>query len=178
MENAEKRIILISDTHFHHKKIIQYGRPENFEELLMSGLEEIQQDDLMIHLGDVCIGGDEEWNKFLYNDVYGKHILVRGNHDHKSLTFYAKYWDFTCDEFILRWHGFNLLFSHEPRPKRDGIDFNIHGHLHSKERFNRRFEDGVVIENEFSFDYDSQYHKLVSMEKSNYRPVLLRELIK
>jgi calcineurin-like phosphoesterase family protein len=158
-----------SDYHLYHYKIIQYGRPEDYQEKLIKGLDVIDKKDVFINLGDICIGRDTEANEFFYNDVYGKHILVRGNHDNKSLTFYNKYWDFVCDEFMLRWHGKNILFSHLPIEKREGIDFNIHGHFHTMKREERLAEYPW---------YDDKYHKLISMEDLDYKPILLSSLIK
>jgi calcineurin-like phosphoesterase family protein len=46
---------IITDTHFNHKNIIDYcNRPQNFEEIVWKGLEELPKDCLLIHLGDVC----------------------------------------------------------------------------------------------------------------------------
>jgi calcineurin-like phosphoesterase family protein len=90
MQTKEKQLWISSDTHFNHKNIIKYGRPEDFEEQIKDGLKDISGNDILIHLGDVCIGKDAENNEYLSN-IKGKHILVKGNHDNKSTNFYLKY---------------------------------------------------------------------------------------
>lgn len=51
-------IYIITDTHFNHSAMIPYcGRPENFDELIWKGLDQLKDDDILIHLGDICIGG-------------------------------------------------------------------------------------------------------------------------
>lgn len=41
-------------------------------------------DDVIFHLGDFCLGGAEEWNKFL-DRLNGRIYLVLGNHDLKNI---------------------------------------------------------------------------------------------
>ena len=160
--------MITSDTHFGHKRIIDYGRDADFENKILESFKELTSDDILIHLGDVCIGQDARFNE-LFKSLPCKCVLVKGNHDGKTLTFYSKYWDFVCDEFMLRFHGLNILFSHKPRKKRSNIDLNIHGHLHVLDRFNNRTEDGVVVDDEFGFEYDLKYHKLISLEANDYK---------
>jgi calcineurin-like phosphoesterase family protein len=169
MKNKETQIIIVSDTHFNHKKIISYGRVEDYEKQLKKNLKKFYKSDcFLIHLGDVCIGKDDDSNKF-FKDLKINRVLVRGNHDEKSLTFYSKYWNMVCDELVIESYGKRILFSHAPLEKRDGIDLNIHGHLHTMERSDRV--------SAYPF-YDDKYHKLISMEYLNYKPVLLKDFIK
>jgi len=81
-------IWLCADTHFFHSKIIEYeGRPANFADKIMKGLRRIPDEALLIHLGDLCIGRDKEAIK-LMQELKCRKILVRGNHDQKSIGFY------------------------------------------------------------------------------------------
>jgi calcineurin-like phosphoesterase family protein len=173
---VEKHIWICSDTHLSHGNIIKYGRPENFEELIKKSLNNVEDDDILIHLGDICVGKDVDNNQFFAN-IKGKHILVRGNHDGKTPSFYLRYWDFVCEEVVMKYHGKIILFSHKPKAKRDGIDFNIHGHLHEPGRFNRRVSLEKELRDEFDFDYDDKYHKLISMEELNYNLISLDKII-
>ncbi len=55
------KIYITTDTHFDHANMIKYcGRPENFNEIIWKGLEQIKNNDILIHLGDLCIGNDVE----------------------------------------------------------------------------------------------------------------------
>lgn len=161
---------LVSDTHFNHTKLVEYsGRPENFDELIWKGLKELPKDCLLIHLGDICIGGDEEvhmkWKKLLF-----KKILVKGNHDgHSNKWYLERGWDFISKEFIDSYFGKRILFSHKPVKYTGQYDFNIHGHFHNN---NHRIDD-----EEFRGILDSNKQLLISLELQNYKPVNLEEFL-
>lgn len=148
---------IISDTHFNHKQMIEYcGRPENFNDIIWKNLEQLNDDIILIHLGDICIGGDKEVHKRLSKFKFKK-ILVKGNHDHKSNTWYLSHgWDFVCEEFRSNLYGHNILFSH--KPVENECDINIHGHLHNS-------------------DTENKYTGLYSPELQDYKPVELEKFI-
>ncbi len=169
MKNKEKRYWILTDTHLGHAKMLEYeSRPANFEEKIFKGLSVIGKDDVLIHLGDICIGSDAEWNMYLYTAVNPdtKRILVRGNHDNKSDTWYYDHgWDFVCDSLTMNKYGKRILFSHIPQKDVGQYDINIHGHCHSKKR-------------KIEFEPDmSDKQKLLAIELTNYKPVLLRTFI-
>lgn len=161
---------IISDTHLGHDKLTTeyHIRPEGFEEKILRNLmTHVMDADILIHLGDICIGKDEFWNNAI-RDLPGRKWLVRGNHDGKSLTWYLSHgWHFVADQITLDAYGKRICFSHEPvHPKEcDGgsrFDINIHGHCHADNH--RRADSG--------FDY--QY--LIALEH-DYRPVTLRSIV-
>jgi calcineurin-like phosphoesterase family protein len=154
---------VISDTHFGHSKMLEYeARPKNYEILLMSNcLRTLTRDHILIHLGDICIGEDQKWNEFFLN-LPCKTILVRGNHDHKSLTFYNKYWDHVCDKMDINVYGKYLVFTHRPVEIQED-QTNIHGHCHTANRENEILNDNK--------------HILVKVEHE-YKPFRLRSLLK
>ena len=121
---------IISDTHFSHQYLIDIGdRKKWFEFNIYKNLLKIPKDDVLIHLGDICIGNDIENHELYIKPLECKKILVRGNHDKKSIARYRKHWrDFVCDGFTLKQFGKNILFTHIPRPQDWYV--NIHGHLH------------------------------------------------
>ena len=87
----------ITDTHFdHHAMIKSCGRPENFDAIICRNWRErVKPQDTVIHLGD-CAWRPEGMKRLL--GLPGKKILVRGNHDDKSLEKYMEVgWDFACD---------------------------------------------------------------------------------
>jgi calcineurin-like phosphoesterase family protein len=164
------KIYVITDTHFNHQKIIEYGRPPDFEDRIFEGLKILKPDDMLIHLGDFCIGKDEECHKKFMDAVPCKKILVLGNHDKKSYNWYMEHgWDFVCEMFYLKKFGEHILFSHTPKSKRS-INFwsmNVHGHLHDNLH---RFPEYIKIL--------TPKHYLLSMEKTDYKPVELESFIK
>lgn len=158
---------LITDTHFGHDKMVQYcGRPEDFSSIILNNLLKIvQPDDTLIHLGDICIGQDVLWHQRLAI-IDCRKILVRGNHDHKSDSWYmSNGWDFVCNSFTTKFIGKDLLFSHEPLPIVDN-NLNIHGHFHN------------TLHHEDMFGSLTLNHICLSIEETNYKPVLLETIIK
>lgn len=159
------KIYITTDTHLGHDRMIELcNRPQGFEDLILQGLTTIPSDALLIHLGDVCIGNDAKWHDDIINsteEVY-RRILVRGNHDHKSDSWYLSHgWDFVCEEFVARYFQKNILFSHRPQADREYIDYNIHGHLH-----NTGHHEG-----------GGKNCRLLALEHTNYKPVNLEKFL-
>ena len=160
------KIYAISDTHLGHEKLVSYGRPENFSELILAHVRE-RSGDLLVHCGDLCIGDDETWSKAFLEAAYGfDHIvLVRGNHDKKSDVWYLDQgFSFVCESYQAAYFGKKLLFSHIPVPKIAGVDRNIHGHLHG----NSHRLEGIDW-------YDPSWHLDLAPELHNYKPINLEK---
>lgn len=148
-------LYLITDTHLGHKAMIRScGRPEQFTSLICDNWKRmVAPSDTVIHLGDAA-WGSEHMERLLR--LPGKKILVRGNHDDKSLEHYMGIgWDFACDSLVMKLHGMTILFSHAPRWGH-WADINIHGHFHDLHR-----EDFTRL------------YLHMSLECMGYRPVAL-----
>lgn len=157
---------IISDTHFNHEAIKGYcNRPDNYEEILWKSLMKIQQEDCLIHLGDICIGDDQMIHTYI-RDLKCRKILVIGNHDSKSWSWYMEHgWDFVCDAFRLKYCGKIIMFSHCPQPW-DGVwEINIHGHLHNLGHRDKEFKEL------------KRWHRLYAPELNNYNPIELSKFI-
>jgi len=163
---------LISDTHFNHEKLTEWGgRSGEWQEKLWDGIWNIPPGDILIHLGDICIGNDAEVHEKLSGHKRGgtRFILVRGNHDGKSLNWYREHgWDFVCDSFELLYQGHYLYFSHRPQPSMGHFTRNIHGHTHGN----------LHRSEEYTAYYDPNYHTDISPELVGYAPVRLDTLLK
>ena len=163
---------LISDTHFNHTKLEDWGgRSGYWQEQLWEGLEQIQPGDTLIHLGDICIGEDEEIHKKLDKVLLGRGVvtvLVRGNHDNKSLTWYNKYWMFVCDGLELIYNGRYLHLTHRPARPQGNTTWNIHGHTHGN----------MHRDEEYCDFYSKEYHIDISPELRGYKPLRLDTLLK
>lgn len=159
---------ITTDTHFGHSTLVEKGyRPSHFGHMFTRGMTRIKPDDIFIHLGDICIGDDEFWNEWLTLGHHKK-ILVRGNHDHKSDSWYYEHgWDFVCDSFTLEKYGKKILFSHEP-VRDHGCDLNIHGHWHDNDH---RWHP------EFAEWYNPKKYYRLAIEETNYAPVTLLSLV-
>lgn len=154
---------LTTDTHFGHECMHDYcDRPVGFEKTILSRLNTtIKPDDVLYHLGDFCIGRDARWHRDFMKNCAGKKILIRGNHDKKTVTwYYDAGWDVVCDELRLKLFGKDILLSH--RPSVHSCDINVHGHHHNKRHHP---EDEI-----------SPYHKLIYIEH-DYMPLSLRKVV-
>ena len=156
---------ILTDTHFGHaamKKLC--GRPEGFEQLILNQVaHKVKQDDVLIHLGDFCLGEDSYWNTLFYKYCPGLKWLIRGNHDKKSNTWYHKHgWDFVADHIMLRVFGASILLSHKPLEVVPVNHINVHGHHHNTGNHPEDKVDGR--------------HRLVYIEH-DYTPVSLRSLV-
>jgi len=135
---------LLPDTHFGHTKLVREGhRPQSYvEKILVQASRVVREGDVLIHLGDVCIGDDAFWSSEMNSVLPGvKRWLIRGNHDNKSMGWYLDHgWDFVADAVIMDVFGARVALSHVPMATNStGYDINIHGHHHNT---NHHPEDG------------------------------------
>ena len=169
----KSRYFIITDTHFFHKKIVDYCyRPENFDELIKKGLTMISENDIIIHIGDICMGHDQEVHDNIIKPLKClRKILVRGNHDNKSILWYQNNgWDIACNGLSLNYAGRRVYFSHKPIKPTSNFDLKIHGHFHNAPR--ERWEEDC------SEYYNFDFHRLLILENNNYQPILLDKLMK
>lgn len=172
---------LISDTHFNHTKLEEWGgRSGDWQEQIWAGIDKIPNHDILVHLGDICIGNDKEVHERLLGKHIGegvympptrnfKTILVRGNHDKKGMAWYQDHgWDFVCDGIELIYQGHYLHLTHRPARPQGNTSWNIHGHTHGNLH---RSEEYVEF-------YDKAYHIDISPELVGYKPVRLDILLK
>lgn len=163
------KIWFCTDSHFGHEKIKEYcGRPDNFEEIIFNGLNAIPEKDSLVHLGDICMGKDREMHDKYIIPLKCFKILIRGNHDKKSASWYLNNgWDRVLDELVLVTpSGKQVLFTHQPRPDTSGYSFNVHGHFHNKQ---------FRIE-QLPFPYTEKYI-LLALENHAYLPWTFEDIV-
>lgn len=168
-----KKIWIITDTHFFHEKLWRENhRPVNFEDRILTKLRmNVKDEDIVIHLGDICMGKDEAAHKML-TAAFGncRRYLIKGNHDMKSDSWYYDHgWDLVVHGMMVKVNGKSVFITHRPSVMRIG-DYNVHGHTHGN----------VHRDEEHAAFYDPAYHIEVALEsrKIMYGPVLLTSLIK
>lgn len=168
------RYWIITDTHFSHKRLIDWGRPEDFEAQILKNLKTLvdsgyKEQQIVIHLGDISIGDDaENMRKFVEATPNCKRILVKGNHDHRSDAWYMRNgFDFVCESMVLKAYGKKLLLTHIPVLKTDKFDMNIHGHLHGNNH--RDPEKTAAL-------YDRDWHYDCAPDIHDYKPLLLERI--
>ena len=151
---------VLFDTHLGHTAIQAHTRrPTNVDTLITKACQRlIGKDDLVIHGGDVAFNFFDI--KAWLADMPGRWILVRGNHDSRSISWYMDHgFVFACDALELG----GVYFTHKPSPYLPaGCTYNVHGHLH----------------NRFAADYRKYPHcRLFAMEHSKYEPMLLERFL-
>lgn len=178
------KIYIITDTHFFHDKIAEYcDRPKNHTEIIGENLLSINlsKDDILIHLGDICVGNDQKAHELYIQPLVCRKWLVRGNHDNKSNSWYIAHgWDWVGDQFIAKLFGKKILFSHLPQKIDNTIDMNIHGHFHNTlhRLLNKKW---VTPEEEkrnmIPLSVLTDKHKLLVLEDVEYKPIPVESLI-
>lgn len=159
------KIWLTTDTHFSHPKLVEYGRPLDFEKRIKKNLiAKIKSSDILIHLGDVCMG-DHAQNNFWFQENLGcKTYLIRGNHDSQSITWYLKHgWDMVADRLDIETYGKIRCFTHAPVPWDGRFHINHHGHLH-----------GLDTTRHTTSFQTSSLNQLLSLEENDYMPFLIK----
>lgn len=158
-----RKIWVVSDTHFHHKNIVDYGqRPFNdvkeMDEALVDNWNStVNKGDIVYHLGDVLFGKDCS----ILGKLNGAKRLIVGNHDDlKNQNLLGSFqkvmlWRMFPDWKVVLTHVPLLLDSDENKK----YTRNIHGHVHQNSLGDKRYTN-------------------VSVEAIGYKPVLLTDLIK
>jgi len=182
-------IWVVSDTHIdtpeNLSSIVRRGvRPPNHTALSGEGLKRLFPHDILIHLGDVIDKDEGQLPDYLAQCPARTKILCLGNHDGHSTHWYLRAgFSAVVETFTLKYGGETILFSHHPvmtehtrrlTPKLheyrlpDGIDRNIHGHLHLR---NHRDEESAWQDEE-----DERWF-LFSLEAAGYLPAKLDSII-
>lgn len=155
------QVFLTSDTHFFHKKILEFERAarpfssvEEMNEVLIDNWNSVvTKRDTVWHLGDVCFGKIE--NLEILSRLNGTKNLILGNHDQHGIHNYLRY--FRKIEAAKKYDGY--LWTHIPVHPGQFYRFigNVHGHLHSG-----KIEDPRYV--------------CVSVERYNLAPIAWEEI--
>lgn len=159
------KTFLISDTHFYHTNILNFKRKDgtplrDFKDMdhMMTTLvynwnKVVSENDKVYHLGDVAFVNARGLE--ILNQLNGRKVLIKGNHDNQKLSTYLKYFYDVRAYHILD----NFILSHIPiHPESlSRWKANIHGHTH---------------DNNLS---DPRYFN-ISVENINYTPINFEEI--
>lgn len=165
MEN--RNIWFISDTHFGHKKIIEYcNRPfdnvtEMDDEIIKKWNFNIKKKDLVWHLGDFALA-DKDYVAKIFSQLNGEIRLVKGNHDTRSSQWYRDIGFSQVYDYPIVYENFMVL-SHEPMPFIPSAGMiNLYGHIHD------------------SLMYETWGNRCACMcvERHDYFPVHINEIAK
>lgn len=148
---------VVSDTHFGHLNLVAYTeRPWDWEERLLTAWRElVRPGQIVLHLGDISFKGTQPPLKGLSGHGY----FIRGNHDkERDLEAMRHLGWIQVEPFQTEVGEWKVVFSHWPMEEVPPHTINVHGHTH------------VLPE-------ESIFHINCSLERQEYRPQPLRELI-
>lgn len=135
-----RKVFIVSDTHFFHKNIIKYHRgqykdiDEMHDDMVAIWNNRVGENDLVIHLGDVALGGSRQMLWSLFRDLNGIKMLLPGNHDRGEIEDDRHYFnDIGFDNVevgVTELVVGNYILTHEPMGIVPAGYTNIHGHCH------------------------------------------------
>lgn len=162
---AKREVWLVTDLHLFVRK--EKNKPEchkraNFNKVI-DNLSKVHPKDLVINLGDLVDGEfqNKEELKEIMLTLPGNKILVRGNNDLFTTTFYRE-----CG-FRYVSYGFifgNMAFTHVPIVHHE-FKMNIHGHLHTG------------INSKRTPQYWVPYNNHIDVFDENRKPIRLQDVI-
>lgn len=156
---------MIADTHFLHRNIAKYepmrqalGYDHN-QFMVDQWRATVADDDVIVHLGDLALGRSDDFQE-IAAQLTGRKFLVRGNHDKRTVSWYARHGFEVIPPFWIEYRDWSVRFTHEPDHEvvRAAQHLNVHGHIHSVELPNRRLIN-------------------LSAEAINFRPVPIIEVL-
>lgn len=153
---------VVSDTHFGHANIVRYAnRPADHEwRMIEAWAERVAPQDTILHLGDLCLCGRERMAE-IAELLPGRKLLVKGNHDQRSVSWYAEMGFTVIAPPTLSVCGWSVHLTHVPDADlvRHPRHLNVHGHIHTETHPDRRLVN-------------------VSVEQTDYAPVDLEQLVR
>ena len=162
-------IFVTSDLHFGHKNIIKYeNRPfkdvEEMDKKLIENWNEVVSDtDITYVLGDFSWYKGEKTNEIL-NQLNGKKILIKGNHDKNFLNdkkFNINLFEAIYDYKVIKYDGIKYVLFHYPIAEFDGKNngyIHLYGHIHTMD---------LLLEESLKHSYN------VGADRNNYYPIKL-----
>lgn len=160
----------ISDTHFFHARIIEFGRPfkdinHHNQVIAENWNKTVLPHDRVWVLGDCVFGGKE--NLVIFERLNGKKFLVLGNHDGGNKELYLKQFAKIEGAMEIRTATGTILFTHYPvhpmNLESGRYKLNVHGHTHGHVVMNGNVPDHRYV--------------CVSLEQINYTPVNLKWIL-
>jgi calcineurin-like phosphoesterase family protein len=162
---------VFTDPHFNHPKLVERGnRPLGYEGLVQaSWIELVQPTDFVYCLGDVCMKKPGDSHDQYVRPMPGRKILIRGNHDDQSDTWYLAHgWDEVYDTLLVEHHSRRVLLSHIPKPDNNSYDINVHGHFHN---------DAHRANSPEMLAIKSPKHRLLALECVDYKLIPFPDFI-
>lgn len=175
---SPNKIWFTSDTHFFHKRILEYcQRPfanveEMNNELIYRWNQVVRNDDVVFHLGDFCLGKPNKWNSIL-DRLNGKICLILGNHDTIHLNEnVAQRFERVAFQMLLNVNGQKIYLNHFPFLSYTGetdYTWQLFGHIHSYQ------QGSQLIDNQrLTLLRPNQYD--VGVDNNNFTPISYQQI--
>ena len=171
IEDPDK-LFLTSDSHYGHFNICKYchrpfqSRSEMDQTLIKNWNEVVPEDGIVVHCGDFMLPHNEdikEYNKYL-NQLHGRVLLLRGNHDRASLDWVSDKLIAVRDQAMIVVDGVKIFAQHYPCAAFNG-DYHVYGHIHTLADGTCYGIDGDVTKVMRKNTYD------VGVDQNGYTPV-------
>ena len=171
IEDPDK-LFLTSDSHLGHFNICKYchrpfqSRSEMDQTLIKNWNAVVPEDGIVVHCGDFMLPHNEdikEYNKYL-NQLHGRVLLLRGNHDIASLDWVSDKLIAVRDQAMIVVDGVKIFAQHYPCAAFNG-DYHVYGHIHTLADGTCYGIDGDVTKVMRKNTYD------VGVDQNGYTPV-------
>lgn len=171
IEDPDK-LFLTSDSHLGHFHICKYchrpfqSRSEMDQTLIKNWNAVVPEDGIVVHCGDFMLPHNEdikEYNKYL-NQLHGRVLLLRGNHDRASLDWVSDKLIAVRDQAMIVVDGVKIFAQHYPCAAFNG-DYHVYGHIHTLADGTCYGIDGDVTKMMRKNTYD------VGVDQNGYTPV-------
>ena len=171
IEDPDK-LFLTSDSHYGHFNICKYchrpfqSRSEMDQTLIKNWNVVVPEDGIVVHCGDFMLPHNEdikEYNKYL-NQLHGRVLLLRGNHDIASLDWVSDKLIAVRDQAMIVVDGVKIFAQHYPCAAFNG-DYHVYGHIHTLADGTCYGIDGDVTKMMRKNTYD------VGVDQNGYTPV-------
>ena len=166
------KLFFCSDSHHSHFHICKYchrpfqSRSEMDQTLIKNWNEVVPEDGIVVHCGDFMLPHNEdikEYNKYL-NQLHGRVLLLRGNHDRASLDWVSDKLIAVRDQAMIVVDGVKIFAQHYPCAAFNG-DYHVYGHIHTLADGSCYGIDGDVTKVMRKNTYD------VGVDQNGYTPV-------
>ena len=171
IEDPDK-LFMTSDSHLGHYNICKYchrpfqSRSDMDQTLIKNWNAVVPEDGIVVHCGDFMLPHNEdikEYNKYL-NQLHGRVLLLRGNHDRASLDWVSDKLIAVRDQAMIVVDGVKIFAQHYPCAAFNG-DYHVYGHIHTLADGTCYGIDGDVTKVMRRNTYD------VGVDQNGYTPV-------
>ena len=171
VEDPDK-LFFTSDTHLGHFNICKYchrpfeSRSQMDQTLIKNWNEVVPEDGIVVHCGDFMLPHKDDIKEYIHylNQLNGRVLLLRGNHDRAGLDWENEKLIAVRDQAMVIVDGVKIFAQHYPCAAFNG-DYHVYGHVHT-------LSDGIC------YGIDGDVKKVmkrttydVGVDQNGYKPI-------